>query len=267
MAKPKGSRKMNWWRRIMAAIGVGLETSPIAGMPLRYMLGADEPIAGEDGCVVMVPYRARRARAGLSAGYCNAFDETQGYNPKTNTGFFGPYRPKTDTARDYSEGVPDQDGPGYKENIVTQLDLRGAQGINIVEIDNPDAYPVAAVLEAIDWARERGIAVLAKNPGLVNRWRDDFLPVVAHPNVVGMIVEHGAGDAHGMHNLREAAGRPRLPVRFVAYNDDDGGEQWANGVAHQIERERYRDMGVTYSPGSQEYATSRDVIRPNTWSE
>jgi hypothetical protein len=243
-----------------------MKESPIAGMPLRYLLGANEPIIGERYCVVMVPYRAGPARYGLTAGYCNGLDETDAYDADANTGPFAPYRRPTPTARDYGEGVPDQSGGGYKRNIVSQLDLRKLQSITIVEIDNPDAYPLGSVVDAINWAAERSISVLAKNPGLGNYLNEDFTPVLAHSNVVGMIVESGAGDAHSMAALRGSAGKPDLPVRFVAYNDGDGGEQWAQGIARQIERNRYLDMGVTYSESVREYASSRDVIRPNKWS-
>jgi len=235
--------------------------SPIRGMPLRYLIGADTP-RGEAGCVTMVPYGGTRVDVGLTAGYCNAFDETSRYDPETNSGMFEPYRKQSPTARAYGEGVPDQSGDGYRRNIVAQLDLRKLQGIALVEIDNPDAYPLVSVLQAIGWAEERGIQVLAKNPGLSNAWQDDPVEVVRHPNVVGAIVERGAGTSLSMHDLRVRAGRPELPVRFVAFNDGEGGEVWAQAIADDIREEGYRDMGVTYSSAVREYASSIDVIRP-----
>jgi N-acetylmuramoyl-L-alanine amidase len=235
----------------------------IAGMPLRYLLGAEHP-QGEDGCVTMVPWGAEAAPRGLTAGYVNAFDETEQYNAGTNTGPFGPYRRPTPTAKEYREGVPDQDHDGYRRNICAQLDLRELQGITLCEIDNPDAYPLEAVLLAIDWAAERGIGVLAKNPGLGNMLGENFLPVIEHINVVGIIVEHGAGSAREMHQMRTNAGKRDLPVRFVAYEDGEGGQAWANGIAEEITRNNFADMGVTYSPGASEYATSVDVLRPKT---
>ena len=179
-----------------------------------------------------------------------------------NTGMIGPYRRPTPTALEYGEGVPDQEGEGYRRNIVAQLDLRGIQHITLCEIDNPDAYPLASVLLAIDWATGRGIQVLAKNPGVSNLWQEDSTAVVAHPNVVGIIVERGAGTAHGMHALRQRAGKPELPVRFVSYDDGAGGEDWANAIAREITAQGYRDMGVTYCSALREYASSSDVLRP-----
>lgn len=259
-------RFLTWWldlfRRVLAAVRPSRPDSPIAGMPLRYLIGANSPIAGEDGCVVMVPFGAPAAQRGLTAGYCNAFDETGVYDPDANAGMFGPYRRPTPTAHQYGEGVPDQDGEGYRRNIVAQLDLRTHQGIALCEIDNPDAYPVDAVILAIGWAQERGIKVLAKNPGSQNIWQEDFTRVVAHPNVIGIICESGAGNASSMHELRCRAGRFQLPVRFVAYNDGEGGEAWADAVAREIRDEDYVDMGVTYSDAVREYASSRDILRP-----
>jgi|SRR5262245_17949898 len=267
-------RFLSWWRDLFARWLAALRrliaailprppsgSSPIAGMPLRYLIGANAPV-GEDGCVTMVPYRATPARRGLTAGYINAFDETEYYDASSNTGFYSPYRKPTPTAKEYGEGVPDQDGDGYRRNIVNQLDLRRTQAITLCEIDNPDAYPIEAVLAAIGLAQERSIGVLAKNPGLGNIWQDDFVAVVQHPNVVGIIVERGAGTAASMHSLRSRAGKPSLPVRFVAYDDGGGGEAWANAIAAEITSIGYADMGVTYSPSLREYASSVDVLRP-----
>jgi hypothetical protein len=105
--------------------------------------------------------------------------------------------------------------------------------------------------------------VLAKNPGLGNPWGEDHVAVVRHPNVVGIICEHGAGSAMSMHSLRCFAGKPELPVRFVAYGDRAGGEAWAHAIAKEIERYGYRDMGVTYCAGPREYASSVDIVRPS----
>src|SRR5262245_32497340 len=212
-------RFLSWWADLLArwlTLRRRQPSSPIAGLPLRYLIGGASPPPGENGAVVMVPYGSPRAPIGLTAGYCNLFDETNTYDPATNSGLFRPYRRPTATAAEYGEGVPSQEGDGFRRNVVAQLDLRGIQGITIVELDNPDAYPVHDVMMAIDWAQSRGINVLAKNPGLRNLWGESFDQVVAHPNVIGMIVEHGAGIGESMNELRRAAGKPELPVRFVA---------------------------------------------------
>jgi hypothetical protein len=263
------ARFLAWWRdlfrrwlRALAALLRPPGGSPIAGMPLRYLIGANSPYPGEVGAVTMVSLLSAAAESGTSAGYCNAFDESPAYDPATNTGHFGPYRRRTPTAIRYGEGIPDQEGDGYRRNICGQLDVRARQGIRIVEIDNPDAYPVYSVLAAITWAEERGLSCLAKNPGLSNVWHEDVLPVIEHPNVVGIVVERGAGDALSMHALRTDASKPALPVRFVAYRDGQGGERWAEHVASQITANGFRDMGVTMCDAARQYASSRDVLLP-----
>lgn len=242
------------------------QPSPIAGMPLRYLIGASHAaLAGEVGCVTMVPWLAPRAKLGLTAGYVNAFDESTLYDPESNEGMFGPYRAPTQTAREYGEGVPDQEHAGYTRNIASQLELRARQGITLCEIDNPDAYPLRDVLRAITWAQELEIGVLAKNPLLGTLDRDANIEVlIQHPNVVGMIVEHGAGHAITVQALRLRCGRERLPIRFVAYQDGEGGPAWARNTARDIKAEGYLDMGVTICEARREYSTSTDVLRPIT---
>ena len=116
-----------------------------------------------------------------------------------------------------------------------------------------DAYSVKDVIGAIDLAASYDRKVIAKNPGLVS----DPTSYIAHPNVHGVIVERGAGNAGDMDRLRRKAGKPSLPVWFVAFGN---GRAWASGIASAAKS--YRNMGVTYSSAG-EYGNSIDILRPS----
>ena len=109
------------------------------------------------------------------------------------------------------------------------------------------------MLRAIDLAATYGFNVIAKNPLLLE---GDPTPYLAHPSVVGAIVEAGAGNPHSMHALRVRAGKPSLPVWFVAFGD---GRSWAGGVATAARA--HKNMGVTYSAAG-EYGDAIDILRP-----
>ena len=67
---------------------------------------------------------------------------------------------------------------------------------------------------------------------------DGATAYVAHRNVHAIIVEEGAGGAQDMEALRRHAGKPALPVWFVAFGSGRG---WANSVASAAKN--YRNMG------------------------
>ena len=79
----------------------------------------------------------------------------------------------------------------------------------------------------------------------------DATPYVAHRNVVGIIVEKDAGTPQEMDALRTKAGKPTLPVWFVAFGD---GRNWAGDIATTAAD--HRNMGVTYS------STASTATRP-----
>ena len=185
---------------------------------------------------------------GLCIAYCNLFDER-------NTGQYGPYLHSSDTAAQYGEGQIDPSGPGWDRNLREQFERRKQQGFRYVELDNPDAYRVRDVLRAVDLAASYGFEVIAKNPLLLD---DDPLAYVAHRAVVGVIVEQGAGSPQEMDELRRRAGKPDLPVWFVAFGASDG-HAWAIKTAQQAEP--YRHMGVTFSNGG-EYTNCKDLLLP-----
>ena len=221
-------------------------SNPLAGKPLRYLIGADGPVRGAANEIVEAPYGDEAHGDCVKIGYCNLFDEEM-------TGDYGPYLFTSDTAEKYGEGQIDPDGPGWDLNITEQLKTRKRQGFKIIEWDNPDAYEVKHVVSAVEKAAAMGFEVVAKNPGLLE---GDPLPYVAHPAVVGIIVEKDAGDPAGMDALRRRANKPDLPVWFVAFGS---GKAWAGKIAEQAAK--FRGMGVTLSERG-EYKTSKDVLLP-----
>ena len=219
----------------------------LTGKPLRYMIGAPSAEPGRDDAVTVVPYDSKPVKRGVSIGYCNLFDET-------NSGAYGPYLQASDTAAQYNEGQIDPLGPGWTKNLHEQFQRRRKQGFEYVELDNADAYAIKDVIGAIDLASSYGLKVIAKNP--LRLQRAAAASYVAHPNVYGVIVERGAGSPDDMDALRREAGKPDLPVWFVAFGS---GRKWADKVGGTAKH--YRGMGVTYSSDG-EYGNATDTLPP-----
>lgn len=221
-------------------------TNPLEGKPLRYLIGTDIPGLGREGEITEVSYSAIKPTArGISVKYCNLFDEE-------NTGRYGPYLHTSDTAAQYNEGQIDPAGPGWTHNLQDQYERATAQKFEYIELDNADAYHIANVLGAVEAAQGRGLKVIAKNPLLLEGAATAYL---AHPNVFGVIVERGAGGPIDTDALRKKAGKPNLPVWFVAFGD---GRTWAGNVANAARP--FRNMSVTYSSAC-EYGNSIDLLR------
>jgi len=158
----------------------------------------------------------------------------------------------SDTAAQYNEGQIDPLGPGWTKNLHEQFQRRRKQGFEYVELDNADAYAIKDVIGVIDLASSYGLKVIAKNPGLLG----DATSYVAHPNVHGIIVERGAGSPDEMDALRRKAGKPEIPVWFVAFG---AGREWAHSTANAAKN--YQGMGVTYSSAG-EYGNVIDILSP-----
>lgn len=109
------------------------------------------------------------------------------------------------------------------------------------------------MIGAIELASSYGLKVIAKNPKLMQSGAASY---VAHPNVYGIIVERGAGNPDDLDALRRKAGKPELPVWFVAFGKGRG---WAKSVASSAKH--YRNMGVTYSSAG-EYGNAIDILPP-----
>ena len=189
-------------------LGVGKrpDFGALAGKQLRYLIGGSAG-QGHDDEVTMVSYSTNSpVRRGISIAYCNLFDEN-------NSGKYGPYLHNSDTAKQYNEGQVDPKGDGWEKNLREQYERRSKAGFEYIELDNPDAYKIKDVIGAIELAATYNLKVIAKNPGIT----DDPVRYVSHPNVYGIIVEKGAGGAADMERLRKRAGKPDLPVWFVAF--------------------------------------------------
>jgi hypothetical protein len=218
--------------------------NPLEGKPLRYLIGSNSPGSGRDDEIIACAYDIERPPArGLAIKYCNLFDEE-------NTGDYGPYLKTSDTAKQYDEGQIDPRGPGWQKNLREQFERARKQGFSIVELDNPDAYGVKEVVGAVELAASHGFKVIAKNPLLME---GDPTPYMAHPAIVGAIVEKDAGDPAGMDALRRKAGKPSLPVWFVSFGK---GLSWAQRIAAAAKP--YSNMRVTHSSRG-EYGSSEDV--------
>jgi hypothetical protein len=217
----------------------------LGGKSLRYLIGASSAGSGRDDVVTEVPYDGKPVKRGISIGYCNLFDET-------NSGAYGPYLHSSDTAAQYNEGQIDPLGSGWTKNLREQFERRRKQGFEYIELDNADAYATKDVIGAIELASSYGLKVIAKNPGLLA----DATSYVAHANVYGIIVERDAGRPDEMDALRRKAGKPDIPVWFVAFGR---GRAWAHNTANVARN--YQGMGVTYSSAG-EYGNVIDILSP-----
>ncbi len=226
-------------------------SNPLAGVPLRYLIGADGVIAGKDGELFFCGYDARTPPAkGLRGKYLNLYRE-DGEPPE-----YGPYLTKTRTAAEYDEGVPDPAGMGFWRNVNEQL--AAAAGFDVIETDNRDAYRNSAVRQVFDRAAARGLGVLCKNPG-VSDHDEDSVELLKHAAVVGTITEEGDVMPADLARMRVAAGKPELPAYFVAFGADQ--RAWAERCAAQIKAARYVNMSVTWSPDG-EYTGVDDILLP-----
>jgi hypothetical protein len=220
----------------------------LSNLRLDYLIGAENycPIVPK-GRIVEVGYDALIKPSGPAIKYVNLFDEN-------NTGRYGPYltgNKRSGTARQYNEGHIDPKGSGWSRNLNEQFTLARRQSFEYAELDNPDAYSVTNVLDAIELAAIYELKVIAKNPLLCEE-PSEYVGRVPHPNVRGAIVEAGAGSPLEMHELRDGAD---YPVWFVFFG---GRKETARRCAAQIKDENIPNMFVTYSSKG-EYGSSDDV--------
>ncbi len=225
---------------------VGSPSNAFEGKPFRYLIGRDDTPIGSDGEITEVGYDATKPCArGTTIKYGNLFDEK-------NTRQYGPYLYDSDTAQKYREGQIDPRGAGWRKNILEQLTRAKDEGFEHIEWDNADAYPTSAVLNAIALSDQFSLKVIAKNPLLMD---GDALAYVRQSH--GAIVEAECGSPADMDALRKRAGKPELPIWFVAFGN---GLSWAEKTAR--EARQFRNMSVTYSPAG-EYIQTEDVLLPN----
>jgi hypothetical protein len=232
-------------------------TTALYGKPLVYLIGAGSA-AAHPGCVVEAPYGQNVAGENtFKIAYCNLFNEKYGEQSEDEKADLGPYLTTSDTAKQYSEGQIDPAGQGWLKNLTAQFAKAKAENYQFVELDNPDAYSIEDVLGAIKVAADYRLAVIAKNPQLVDGGAVQY---VSHPNVWGMIVERGAGRPDEMDALRKSANKGGIiPVWFVF-----DGSSGANQCAEQIRQGNFKGMSVTYSTGREKngYNDSTSVLSP-----
>lgn len=222
-------------------------------LPFRYLIAIDDQLPGKDGEITEVGYDGPLPRNGRGVRYCNLYDQT-------GSGRYGPYKPSTDTASAYGEKVVDPKGAGWMKLLADQCHAAIAAGFHEIEWDNPDGYDRDAVIQAVDYAASRDLKVWAKNP-LACSW--DSTTYVGHSNVIGVIVERGAGNPADMDALRRRCAKPDLQVQFVAFRArGEDGKSWADATARAIRSGNFRNMGVSYSPNG-EYTSVTDILLPN----
>jgi hypothetical protein len=229
--------------------------------PLSYLIGADDRAPVQEGRVFEFSYDAGRGHI----AYRNLRDEKGRYRNLAEANERGPYRPylpPDDITAQYGEYCPDpRNGDGFIVNVSQQLWSAHHQGARWVEWDNPDTWllDLTDVLIAHSCAAAYGLETIAKNPVFVN----DPELYLAHPSITMAICEHDSTQGSDvMESLRNAVRKPLLPVRFVAYVDDDeDGTAWALDVADNIRSKGIRNMGVTISRRG-EYTTAEDLLVP-----
>lgn len=180
-------------------------TPSLTGLSLRYLIGRDSD-PGVAGKVTVIGYDGTLPKYGIGVKYCNLFDEQ-------NTGEYGPYLDDSDTAKEYSEGQIDPQGPGWEVNAHLQMARAKAQGFSIIELDNPDAYRTRDVLRILDLTSLYDLKVLAKNPELC----DDPIRYLSHSSVVGAVVEANAGTRKGADVLRQRINKI-IPFWFISFD-------------------------------------------------
>lgn len=223
-------------------------------LPMQYLLGVDNP-AGLVGYITMCSFDTQvPPRLGMAAWYVNLYVE-EGELPE-----YGPYRRKTGTAGQYNEGVPIFSGAGFKKNLHRQLDKVVRLGGKYIELDNRDAYSNDEYLDTLDWIQQEYPqikGVFCKNPD-DSDLSPDPVKLLKHRLSVGVIVERGETFPQHIEAWRKAAGKPNLPVWFVAYGY---GIVWAGICADSIKKNNYKCMGVSHS-NKGEYGNSVDVYSP-----
>jgi uncharacterized protein (TIGR02594 family) len=213
---------------------------------VRYAIGAKTTIVNIPERVTMYGYDVVDAP---SAKYVNLFSEHD------EASEYAPYLPKTDTARQYGEGVPDPARGGFWHNLDDQLDRALIGRAKLVETDNRDAYRNAVVLKVFDRVASRGLRVICKNPGMSDH-DEDSTELLKPAVVASAIIEEGDVTPGQFHRMRVAAGRPELPVTFVSFGS---GRSWALGCAAEISAAGYVNMGVTYDRAG-EYGGDDEIV-------
>lgn len=232
-------------------------------MALNYLIGVEDdvPIVQPDfGTVNVIPYdRGRLSTDSNAIAYGNLFDELC-------TGRYGPYMEQTEIAKVYNELAPHEDGPGFMANVRDQVEERLRQGYVFMELDNAEAFSLAAINRALEYCHLRKVGVLAKNAFNLCEEQNERVggagvAYLANANICGCIVELDSGTPVHYNALRNAAQKPNLPIWFVGFG---GGEAWyeLKHTADMICTFRYHNMSVSWSQGGR-YKTSKQILLPD----
>jgi hypothetical protein len=233
---------------------------PLVGA-LRYLIDADPDSihAYSASEIVEVPYDYNKLHDMTQYGNLRSEEERfKNLNEADRNGKFKPYLPADDITSDYGEFTPDPAGPGFLENVDEQISRAVKLGAKRIEWDNSDSTDLLlnSVLRAHDFAWQKGLRTVAKNPLNVN----DPELYTSHPSVDLIVVEKGDYHAGDFEYLRQTIKQPLLAVRFVTFGDGLG---WARQIAGEINAHSYENMGVTHSTEG-EYTSSQDVLVPRS---
>jgi peptidoglycan hydrolase-like protein with peptidoglycan-binding domain len=227
-------------------------TSPVAGYPLRYLIGkADDE--GISGTATVVGYDTTALPThGIGVGYINRRQEAKGRLPGVDY-----IDPPDDIENDYGEPAPVFGTDYFWTNINKQCSRLKALGFEFVEIDNLDTDSTDQALQLLDHVSGQGFSIFVKNPNFVD---GDNARLVSHPFCVAMICEHDDEvTAKSLNDKRKEAQRNDMPVRVVTYGNQLA---WANKIADEARTLNLIDFGVTHS-GDGEYKSVTHILRPS----
>jgi hypothetical protein len=123
----------------------------------------------------------------------------------------GPSLGGSSVAAQYGEKAQHPGSKEFYDNFARQISwVKQSQG-KVIEIDNMDFYVekghTAAIVKLIQFAAQNGINVMSKN--------ETNAQILSQPNVVGVVVEQGSGDAAKYRSAFTAAGKPNAGVLII----------------------------------------------------
>ncbi len=116
-----------------------------------------------------------------------------------------------------------------------------ALGFNYVILFNTDQIAFGDVQRIVTKAHGYGLGVIALNPVKTIKPH----AYVAHPNVVGVIVEQGNGVPADHQDWRKLSYKDGIMPMWFVFADKAAAQQ----CVAQIQQGRYRGMGVVYAAG------------------
>src|SRR6266566_9253689 len=228
--------------------------SDLQGIPLRYLVDTDKYTEYYNPTQQDIPYEIlvvsrhwdKRAPRGIPAKLIDLLSTE-----------YGPF---------IEEGVPDPKGVGFWKNLHFQLEKAQNQGFKLVVLDNMENknFSQFELKRAIDVVytyklninKPEGVGVILKNVTQITTFID-FIPLVSHINVFGLIEEENCGNPVLLDMLRRNAENPDLPIWFITKSY---GKEWAQRIVD--EAAQFSNIGVTYSNDALLYSSSNDLLTP-----